>query len=101
MVEIVEYRKHNKESTLCGWITVKMPKTQLEINGISHFVKGGAEWIQLPRKDYLKKDGSKGYNEIIRFTERSYHDAFQKEVLEALSVFIKKDEPAKDEDVPF
>jgi hypothetical protein len=56
----------------------------------------------LPRKDYIKKDGTKGWNDILKFTDFDVFKKFQAEVLEALDEYMKKTpEETADSDVPF
>jgi hypothetical protein len=100
-IEILEFRPVAK-GYLQGFITVKIPKIGMEIRDIALFEKGGGKWVNLPRREYDKKDGTKGWTELVRFTERTIHEKFQQEVLEALEEHLKKD-PKKvdDSDIPF
>lgn len=99
MIEILGF-KERVSGALQGFVKVRLPSIGLEIDGISYFVKGGAKSISLPRKDYLKRDGSKGWNDILRFTELETFKKFQQEVISSLDKFLaaQSDLPQVDDD---
>jgi hypothetical protein len=102
-IEILEF-KEREGGVLKGHLKVRLTKIGLEIYGVALFDKGAGKWISLPRKDYTKKDGTKGWNDILKFTDFDVFKQFQAEVLAALDEYLKKGpEPEKEEDtdVPF
>jgi len=101
-VEILEFRERNDGGVLKGHLKVRLSKIGLEIYGVALFDKGAGRWVGLPRKDYIKKDGTKGWNDILKFTDFDVFKKFQAEVLEALDEYMKKTpEETADSDVPF
>ena len=101
-VEILEFRPVSK-GYLLGFVTVKLLTMGMEIRDIALFEKGGGKWVNLPRKEYQKRDGTKGWTELMRFTERSTHEKFQQEVLDALETHLGNDKKEKEDDssIPF
>ncbi len=105
-IEIIEF-KERESGVLKGHLKVRLTKIGLEIYGVALFDKGAGKWISLPRKDYTKKDGTKGWNDILKFTDFDVFKQFQAEVLAALDEFQKREppaEPEKDEEselIPF
>ena len=100
-IDILEFRSVSK-GYLLGFLTVRLLTIGMEIRDIALFEKGGGKWVNLPRKEYQKKDGTKGWTELVRFTERTTHEKFQTEVLKALDEYLKKTpEETADSDVPF
>jgi hypothetical protein len=103
-IEILEFRSIDKGGALVGSLTVKLVKIGMEIRNVTLFSKGGARWINLPQKEYTKKDGTRGYQELVRFTEKTVQEQFKDEVLAALDEYQNADpEPEKldDGDIPF
>lgn len=101
-VEILEFRERDGSGVLKGHLKVRLTKIGIEIYGVALFDKGAGRWISLPRKDYIKKDGTKGWNDILKFTDFDVFKQFQSEVLAALDEFqnAKPELPVED-DVPF
>ncbi len=102
-VEIIEFKERDNGGVLKGHLKVRLTKIGIEIYGVALFDKGAGRWISLPRKDYTKKDGTKGWNDIIKFIDFDVFKQFQQEVIAALDEYQKREPaPAKeDDDVPF
>jgi hypothetical protein len=64
-----------------------------------------SEWLGLPAREYVKEDGSKGYANIIDFTDKKLYFNFVEAVLEALKLgeAWRGDEAPQEEveDIPF
>ena len=107
-VIILGYKDVNKRS-LAGYINIYLPKTGLEIFGLTHHkTDDGREWVNLPSKEYTTPEGEKKYLSIVRYRERSHSDAFGRAVLAALKEFDRPKAPPvqeklfqEDEKVPF
>jgi hypothetical protein len=88
-IEIAEFRVHSK-NTLQGFVTVRLTNIGLEIRDLALHEKNGDRWFQLPAKPYEKPDGSKGWNYIVSFYQKSTYRQFQEVALKALDSFQRE-----------
>lgn len=105
-IEIVDYKEVHGKECLLGFVTIYLVNSKLEISGCTHFRKGDREWVNLPSKDYVDKDGMKKYQPIVRYREKNHSEFFSKHVVEALKKFkpIPKEEKMQyeeQEELPF
>ncbi len=96
-IECVEFKSH-ASGALQGFANFRVPKMGIEIFGCGVFMKDGKRWLSLPSREYQDKDsGEKKYISIMRFMDKSHHEAFCKAALQAMDEWCVKnaqvDEP--------
>ena len=105
MIEILEFKPYTGSAlSLKGHLKISLTKIGMEISGVALFDKGAGRWVSMPRSEYIKRDGTKGWNDILRFTDIEIFRQFQHELLAALDEYQKRGlDPEKEEDadVPF
>jgi hypothetical protein len=81
-----------RSNTLFGFVTIVIPEMRLRIIDLPVYESGGRQWVNLPAKPQIDKDGAarrddRGkllYATVLQFTDRSTRDAFSDRVIEAL-----------------
>jgi len=91
-IKVTRYRKNNGTSALIGNFSILIPKWgNFFINGMKHFQKNGHYWISFPDREYKDEKENLKHFPFNGFTERKISDAFQEEVLNALTEFFKEE----------
>jgi len=90
-IEITRFTPYQKNTTLQGFLAVRLTETGLEIRDIALHQKDGNRWLQLPAKPYKKQDGGKGWSYILNFHKKEHSNKFQEVVLKALDAFQRQD----------
>ena len=90
-IEIISFNSYSKNTTLRGFLAVRLTETGLEIRDIALHKKNGTRWLQLPAKHYKKPDGSKGWSYILNFHKKEHFNKFQEATLKALDAFQCQD----------
>ena len=85
-IQILNVKRFDK-GALVGLFDIYMPTNGFEVFGLGWFRKGDAEWVNLPTKEYTDKEGQKKYAPIIRFREKSHHEEFVRQALQALKAY--------------
>jgi hypothetical protein len=67
-VKIENFKPHVKNS-LFGFVDVRLP-SGLTICGVTLHRKDGSRWCGMPRREYLKDDGTKGWLPVVKFASR-------------------------------
>jgi hypothetical protein len=86
-VEAYRPLQNTYNGTLKGWLTVRIPKSGIDIRGISyHENDTGMRWIEMPYRLRRKPDGDlKIYS--IRFINAEDWRIFREATIEALSMY--------------
>ena len=79
-VKLIKFTPHQKNGLL-GYAQVKIEGFKMEVNDIAIFEKNGNMSIAMPSKALDKPDGGKKWRPIMRFTDKQYAEAFQRDVL--------------------
>ena len=99
-VEILKYFEKDYEHTK-AYLDVKELTRGIEIYGLRVVEgKNGNRFIGMPSKKYDKRDGTTGWWDIVRFSDRSDGDEFQKAVFAALEEHNAPDGGGQ-KDIPF
>lgn len=85
-VKIVEFREVNKNG-LDGFATALICNDTLEVRDIAVRETDGRKWVALPSKSFLKGDRTTAYYNIVRFPDKAQHEAFSRELLQALEEY--------------
>ncbi|OEU66543.1 MAG: hypothetical protein BA863_19485 [Desulfovibrio sp. S3730MH75] len=96
-IEITSFTPYQKNTTLQGFLAVRLTEPGLEIRDIALHQKDGNRWLQLPAKPYKKASGGKGWSYILNFYEKERFQQFQSVTLEALDAFQRKDKGNKND----
>jgi len=74
------------KNTLVGFCDLEIPHWKLQIKGVMWHRRAsdGREWISFPGREYIDKDGSKKYVDIVVWSDRDVHFRFQRAALEAV-----------------
>ena len=70
-MKILKFRRYEK-NTLKGFIEVELP-SGLIIKDITWHQKEDREWLGLPARQYDKEDGSKGWANLVEFSDKSIY----------------------------
>jgi len=101
-MEILKHKPINKGS-ISALISIKIPKWgDFVIKEIVIFEKNGGRWISFPQRTY-EKNGEKKYYSLNSFSSGEVFDKFQKQVLQALDEYLKKnpDQSSNETDFAF
>jgi hypothetical protein len=91
MIEITSFAPYQKNTTLQGFLAVRLTETGLEIRDIALHQKNGNRWLQLPAKPYKKPDGRQGWAYLLSFPKKEHFNKFQEVTLKALDAFQRQD----------
>lgn len=94
-IEIISFASYQKNTTLQGFLAIRLTESGLEIKDIALHKKNGNRWLQLPAKPYKKLDGGKGWSYILNFHKKEHFNKFQEVTLKALDAFQLQDKGNK------
>lgn len=78
---------HISKGTLVGTFDLQLPSGMILI-GATHHRQEGREWIGLPAKRYLGKDGREAWAKVIDFAEKTLRHRFSALALTAVKEVI-------------
>jgi hypothetical protein len=78
-ITISNARKISK-GALIGFFDVTLP-SGMRLKSCTLLEKDGKRWIGLPTKEFVKSDGSKGYQPLVEIPDRGDRDKFTALVL--------------------
>lgn len=78
---------HICKGTLVGTFDLQLPSGMILI-GATHHRQEGKEWIGLPAKRYLGKDGREAWAKVIDFAEKTLRHRFSALALTAVKEVI-------------
>jgi len=87
---IKEFKPFTK-NTLRGFVTIRFPKSGLEIRDICLHEKNGKRWLSMPAKPYQKNDGTKGWCIVVDFFDKQIGKKFQQIALRTIDTYRKGD----------
>lgn len=76
------------KGTLVGAFTLRVDPWGLLIEGCLFHRKGAREWIAFPAREWMDKDGTKHYANILTFKEKRIWDGFQAAVIPRVKELI-------------
>jgi hypothetical protein len=76
--------KRLDKNTLIGSADITVVRWKLTFRGCLWFRKGSKEWVNFPGREWLDRDGSKQFADLIKFTDRETFERFQVAALAAI-----------------
>ena len=98
MIEVSNIFGINKGALLCS-CDVYIAPWDLEINDVKVFEKGTNRWITFPAKETLQGDGTKKYDEMIRFRKDANRTRFRNQIMGAIDKALAANPDMKLEDL--
>jgi hypothetical protein len=83
---VTNFKVHEK-NTLRGFMSLTLPSGMV-IHGCGLHRRLDAQWIQLPAKEYKKRDGSIGYSPLVEFNSPEARRRFDTAASEAVDRFM-------------
>ncbi len=101
MIVVTKYRAM-QESSLKAYFSITIDKWgDFFIKDMKLFEKNGHKFVNFPDQKY-EKDGETKYSPYCGFAKREIKEAFEKEVLKAIEVFLSQSQKSDDQmQIPF
>ena len=74
------------KNTLKATADIEVPKWTVKIRGVMWHVKGDSEWIALPSREWLDRDGNRQFAVLIEFTDKDVERRFKDAALAAIKL---------------
>lgn len=72
------------KGALRGFFNLELPSGMV-IHNCMLMEKAGTQWVNLPSKEFTKRDGSRGWVPILEIPDRSRRDWFNQQCIRALT----------------
>ena len=80
------------KNTLLASVDLEVPAWRLKFNGSLWHRKGNKEWIAFASREWLDKNGTRQFDDLVQFTDRVVHERFQQAALAAVHRIAELDQ---------